>query len=117
VELVTLAGDVITTVITDESLGRLGLKEGTLVTAEVKAPRVVLYRSEEDPLCTAENRLKGRIVQVHPGNITKGVCRRNCRRDHGLLPGDHSGNDRIELKENDFVRAAFNSFSVILHLE
>jgi molybdate transport system regulatory protein len=117
VELVTLAGDVITTVITNESLSRLGLKEGTLVTAEVKAPQVVLYRSEEAPPCTAENRLKGRIVQVHHGSITKEYVVRIADGTTVCSLVTTRGNDRIELKENDFVWAAFNSFSVILHLE
>ena len=43
VELVTIGGDQVTAVITNDSLGRLGLKPGTLITAEVKAPWVVLH--------------------------------------------------------------------------
>ena len=41
IELVTLSGAAITTVITNNSLKRLGLKIGSLITAEVKAPWVI----------------------------------------------------------------------------
>ena len=49
VELTTIGGDTVTTVITKESLARLGLKKGSLITAEVKAPWVILQRSDKEP--------------------------------------------------------------------
>ena len=55
VEMVTLSGDKVTTIITNESLSRLGLKTGSLITAEVKAPWVILQKSDREPESTAEN--------------------------------------------------------------
>ena len=56
VEMITVGGDMVTTVITNDSLSRLGLKAGSLITAEVKAPWVILQRSDREPESTAENR-------------------------------------------------------------
>lgn len=50
VEMVSLGGARICSVITNYSRARLGLKRGTLVTAEVKAPWVMLFRGKEGPL-------------------------------------------------------------------
>ena len=49
VELVTIGGYPVTTVITNDSLARLGLKTGTLITAEVKAPLVILQKGVRNP--------------------------------------------------------------------
>ena len=49
VEMITLRGGIVTTVITRDSLSRLGLKRGSLITAEVKAPWVILEKSDREP--------------------------------------------------------------------
>jgi molybdate transport system regulatory protein len=117
VELTTIAGHAITTVITNDSLERLGLRRGMLVTAEVKAPWVILQQGEDEPRCSAENRCKGIIVRALKGGInTEYVVRladgtelcsivtsENCRRH--------------DLEEGAMVWALFNSFSVVLHVE
>ena len=69
-ELVTFGGDLVTTLITNDSLARLGLKTGTLITAEIKAPLVILHKTDEEPKCTAENRFHGTIARVNRGRIT-----------------------------------------------
>src|SRR4030043_1266618 len=53
VEMITPSGDVLTTIITRDSLSRLRLKPGSLVTAEVKAPWVIFEKSDKDPESTA----------------------------------------------------------------
>ena len=117
VELVTIGGDRVIAVITNDSLARLGLKPGLLITAEVKAPWVVLQKGDEEPRCTAENKfhgtikriIKGRVTTEYAVHITDGteLC--------SLVTSDSSR--RLDLQENDPVWAMFNSFSVVLHLE
>ena len=68
--MVTLGGDRVTTVITNDSLVRLGLKVGTLITAEVKAPWVILQKGDAEPECTAENKFRGTIARIMHGQIT-----------------------------------------------
>jgi molybdate transport system regulatory protein len=117
VELVTIGGDLLTTIITNDSLTRLGLQVGTLITAEVKAPWVILQKEDEAPKCTAENKFRGTIDRITKGKVTTEYV---VRIDDGtkLCSVVSSGSSRrLELHENDPVWAIFNSFSVVLHLD
>jgi molybdate transport system regulatory protein len=117
VTLVTLGGNLITTVITNESLIRLGLKMGTLITAEIKAPLVMLERTEGEPWSTAENRFRGTVSRINRGKITSEyVVRIGDGTELCALISTEAGR-RLALKEADPVWAVFNSFSVVLHLD
>lgn len=117
VELVTLGGDMVTTVITNDSLSRLGLKIGTLISAEVKAPWVILQKGNKEPLCSAENRFKGIVDQIIKGELTTEyvVVIADGTKLCSLVTGASS--HRLDLQENDPVWAIFNSFSVVLHID
>lgn len=69
VVLTTIGGYSITTVITNDSLERLGLKQGRLITAEVKTPWVILHSGQDEPPCSAENRFKGVVERVRKGRV------------------------------------------------
>jgi molybdate transport system regulatory protein len=117
VELVTVGGDRVTTVITNESLVRLGFKKGMLITAEVKAPQVILETTDAEPRCTAENRFQGTIARINRGRITtEYVVRITDGTSICSLVSSEVGR-RLDLQENDPVWAVFNSFSVVLHIE
>ncbi|MGO9622602.1 MAG: TOBE domain-containing protein [Desulfobaccales bacterium] len=117
VELLTIGGDQVTALITNDSLARLGLKPGMLITAEVKAPWVVLQKGDEEPKCTAENKFKGTIDRINKGKVTTEYAVRIADGTElcSLVAGKSSS--RLDLKENDSVWAMFNSFSVVLHLD
>jgi molybdate transport system regulatory protein len=117
VELVTIGGYPLTTVITNDSLARLGLKAGTLIAAEVKAPMVVLQKGDQEPKCSAENMFQGTIERIIRGKVTtEYVVRIADGTQLCSLVTSESGR-RLELSENDPVWAMFNGFSVILHLD
>lgn len=117
VDLVTVGGDRVTTMITNESLERLGFKKGMLITAEVKAPQVILEKSDGEPLCSAENRFQGNIVRINRGRITtEFVVRITDGTSICSLVSSESGR-HLDLQENDPVWAVFNGFSVVLHIE
>jgi molybdopterin-binding protein len=59
-------------VITNDSFARLGLKAGTLITAEVKAPMVILQKWGKEPKCSAENMFQGTIARIIKGKVTTG---------------------------------------------
>lgn len=117
VELVTIGGDRVTTLITNDSLARLGLKVGTLITAEVKAPWVVLQKGDAEPNCTAENKFRGTIDRIIRGRVTTEYVVKIADGTElcSLVTSDMGR--RLDLGENDPVWAIFNCFSVVLHLE
>lgn len=117
VELITVGGDLITTLITNESLNRLGLKQGKLISAEIKAPLVVLQQTDEEPNSTAENRFHGIISRINRGRIiTEFIVRMGDGTEICALVSSEIGR-RLGLKEADPVWATFNSFSVVLHVD
>jgi molybdate transport system regulatory protein len=117
VEMITLSGDTVTTIITRDSLSRLGLKKGSLITAEVKAPWVILQKSERDPKSTAENRFAGNIVRINKGETTTEYVVRISDGTE-LCSVVSAENARLMgFKENDRVWAIFNSFAVVLHID
>jgi molybdate transport system regulatory protein len=117
VELVTIGGYCLTTVITNDSLARLGLKAGTLVTAEVKAPWVVLQKGDEEPKCSAENQFHGTIDRIIKGKVTTEYVVRISDETELCSVVTSDSSRRLDLHENDPVWAIFNSFSVIIHLD
>jgi len=117
VELVTIGGDQVTALITNDSLARLGLRPGMLISAEVKAPWVVLQKGAEEPNCTAENKFQGTIARINVGQVaTEYVVRITDGTELCSLVTSESSR-RLDLKENDPVWAMFNSFSAVLHLD
>ena len=117
VELVTIGGDLLTALITNDSLARLGLKPGMLITAEVKAPWVTLQKAAQEPNCTAENKFQGIVHRISQGQITTEYAVRIADGTElcSLVTSDSSR--RLDLQEDDPVWAMFNSFSVVLHLD
>ena len=117
VELVTIGGYPVTTVITNDSLARLGLKVGTLIAAEVKAPMVVLQKGDREPKCSAENMFQGTIEKINRGKVTTEYVVKIADGTQLCSLVTSESSRRLELYENDSVWAVFNSFSVVLHLD
>ncbi|AFM24772.1 TOBE domain-containing protein [Desulfomonile tiedjei] len=117
VELVTIGGDIITTVITNNSLNRLGIKQGSLIAAEVKAPWVILQKAKTKPSCTAENMLHGTVTQILRGKLTtEFTVRIQDGTDLCSLVTEESRR-RLAINEGDKVWVVFNSFAVILRAD
>jgi len=114
VELLTIGGHRVTTVITNDSLLRLGLKEGKLITAEVKAPWVMLQKRDDEPECSADNRFNGIVERIHQGEInTEYVVRiSDGTKLCSVVTTDSCR--RLALGEGDKVWVLFNCFSVVL---
>ncbi len=117
VEISTIQGQLIKTVITNDSVERLGLKEGRMITAEVKAPYVIVEKTDEEPKTSAENRFKGIIEQVTTGKV-------NTEYVIGIPDGSRlcsitttTSGRQLNLKKGDHVWALFNCFAVVLHVD
>lgn len=117
VEMVTISGDKVTTVITNDSLSRLGLKTGSLITAEIKAPWVILQKSDKEPESTAENRFFGTIKRISRGKITTEFVVRISDGTELCSIVTTENALRMGFQENDQVWVLFNSYSVVLHTD
>lgn len=114
IEIITASGEIISTVITNSSLERLNLKKGRFITAEIKAPYVILQKMEHKIRCSADNILNGTIKKISKGEInteyivqladTTEVC--------SIVTSQSCRN--LGLKEGESVWVLFNSFSVLL---
>jgi len=117
VKLITIAGHRITTVITNDSFERLGLRQGKLITAEVKAPWVILQKINGEPETTAENRFCGTIDRIKKGKVTtEYVVRISDGTELCSVVTTESGR-RLGFQEKDTVWVIFNGFSVVLHVD
>ena len=117
VELVTVEGYPVTTIITNDSLGRLGLKVGKLITAEVKAPWVVLQKGDIEPESSADNRFKGIIEQISSGAINTEYVVRISDRIELCSVVSTGSSQALNLREGDTTWALFNCYSVVLHVD
>jgi len=116
VELVTLGGDTVITVITNDSLQRLGLKPNSFVTAEVKAPWVIIAK-EDVKAASAENKFQGCVSRVIRGEITTEFVVRIADGTELCTVVTRQSSSRLEIKKNDVVWVMFNAFAVILNIE
>jgi len=117
VDVLTIGEYIITAVITNGSLERLCLKPGLLVSAEVKAPWVMLQNTEKEPKCSAENRLRGTVIHIRDGAITMEYVIRISDGTSLCAVTTRETGIRLGILENDAVWAIFNSFAVILHVD
>ena len=115
--LITTSGHSVTTVITNDSVERLGLKQGLLVTAEVKAPWVILQKCDEEPVCSAENRFNGVIASITRGKINTEYAVRISDGTELCAVVSTAGSRHLNLRQGDTVWVIFNCFSVVLHID
>ncbi len=117
VTLTTVSGYCVVTVITNDSLEQLALTKGRLVTAEVKAPWVMLYRSREAPKCSAENKFNGLIERIHKGEVNTEYTVRIADGTALCALVSTEGAKGLDLHKGDPVWALFNCFAVILGVD
>ena len=117
VTLITVSRYSVVTVITNDSLEQLGLTQGRLVTAEVKAPWVVLYRSSEAPKCSAENKFYGLIERIRKGAVNTEYTVRIADGTVLCSMVSTEGAKALDLHKGDPVWAIFNCFAVILGVD
>ncbi len=117
VEFATLGGDILTAVITNNSLRRLELIIGSLVIAEVKAPWVMLDFGREPPTCSAENIFAARVTNMLRGRLVSEITA--VLRDGAEVCSvmTHKGDAMCGIRTDDHVWVMFNGFAVTLHLD
>ena len=114
IEILTLGGHKVATLITNDSVKRLGLKKGKWITAELKAPWVMLQKSLASPDCSAENVFSSVVEKIIQGEInTEYRVRLSDGTEICSLVTTESC-QRLALLEGDTVWVLFNSTSVVL---
>jgi molybdate transport system regulatory protein len=117
IEILSVGGYRICSVITNHSLVQLGLRRGSLVIAEVKAPSVTLYKSEEEPRSTAENIFRGTVSRITVGKLTTEVVVRISPETELCSIITEESKKRLAIKEDDALWVGFNAFAVVLHVD
>jgi len=117
VELTTPSGHVISSIITLDSMHRMGLKPGRLATIEVKAPWVHLYKASPEPPCSAENRLSGVIARITRGQINTEYALSIDPETELCVISTNESLRRMELQEGDRVWAVFGCYATILRVD
>lgn len=117
VTLAVPAGYRVSAVVTMDSVDSLRLAPGRLVTAEIKAPLVMVARAGDLPALSAENRLKGVVDAVRLGRVASEAL---------ILLGDgtrvcavitRQSALEMDLRPGEEVYAVFSAFGVILRVE
>ena len=117
VELITMDGHPISTVITNTSMKRLGLKTGRLITAEVKAPGVMIVDGNTTPVSSAENQLKGEVISVSRGKINTECTVRISEETDVCAIISTSSAHHLQIEKGRKVWVMFNAYSVVLHVD
>jgi len=73
IEIASVSGYKVVAVITNDSVSRLGLRAGSMVIAEVKAPWVVVYKGDKEPNSDAQNSFRGIVQRITRGKVTSEI--------------------------------------------
>ncbi len=117
ISFINLAGFTLTAMITNNSLERLGLQLGWLVTAEVKAPWIILQKGDAQSPYSADNRFQGEVVRINKGKVSAELVVRIGDGTELCSLVSASSSKALNLKLGDSVWALFNCFAVILHAD
>ena len=117
VELDTLDGEKIWTMVTNTSAERLSLREGRLITAEVKAPWLLLERADRPGGNSAENVRQGIIARLTKGAVNTECTVRIADGTELCAILSTQGFDSLGLSLGDEARVLFSSYAVILQAD
>lgn len=124
VEVTSLGGFKVYSVVTRESVERLGIAPGVLATADIKAPWVQLSAGPQEPVSTAANRYPAIIKRIvtapemapgQPGEVVAEVVAELSDGTRLAAVITAQSVRRLDLREGLPVWASFGAFSVILN--
>lgn len=117
VKLATMSGESVATIITNDSLDRLFLREGSLVTAEVKAPWVILESTDARPVSSAENIFHGVITRIARSEVSVEYAVSIPDGTELCAVVSEEGSRQLGVCEGDRVWVLFSAFAVVLHID
>ncbi len=117
VEVISRSGNIVTSIITSDSLSRIGLKPGMLVTAEVKAPWIQLCKDLNAPHCSAENLFQGTVCRITTGRTTAEIVVRLSDGTELCAIITEQSRKKMDIQDGDLLWAFFDAFTVVLHVD
>lgn len=117
VEVTTPAGLKVVAVITEESAKTLRLALGSVVTAVVKAPWVILTQAESGFATSARNRFPGRVAEVKTSAIASEVIVELADGTKVCSLVTKESIDKLHIEPGMDMVVMFKAFSVILNAE
>lgn len=114
IEITAINGFEVKAIITNTSISRLLLKPGKFVAAEIKAPMVMLDKSENYPVLSAENIFQGIIRKINRGKVNSECIVDICDSAQLCALVSTERMDALNILENDSIWAFFNSYAVII---
>lgn len=113
----TASGLEVVSVITNESLGKLGIAEGVTLLATIKAPHVIIVKEPDEQKTSMRNRFHGVIARINEGQVAaEVVVALPDGTEVCALVTDVSVKS-LGLKVGDGVWAMFKAFAVVLNVE
>lgn len=117
VEMATTDAQGLVTLVTNTSAARLELVPGKLVSAEVKAPWLLLERCDTAACTSADNMREGVLYRVtHDALTAECLVRLQDETELCAIVSSESF-ARLRLAEGDAVRVLFSAHAVILHAQ
>ena len=117
IEISTTDGQSISSIVTNNSVQKMGLKLGRLVTAEIKAPWLSLERADRSGMSSADNMREGTLI-----GLTQDAVSSECIVQVG--PGlelcavvSTQAVNKLGLSKGERVRVLFSCYSVILQID
>ena len=114
--LLTLGGISISSIITNGSLKKLRLRKGSLVTAEIKAPTVLIAGAEGAADISAENRVQGVVLEINSGRVNTEVIMTLEEGTQLCAIITTASHKRMNLRAGDQAWALFGAYSVVLNI-
>lgn len=117
VELTTMTGLKVVSVITEDSFTNLRLAEGAVVTAIVKAPWVILAEGGESFSTSARNKFSGMVAEVKTTDIACEVLVNLADGSKVCALVTNESVKNLQLAPGKEIVAMFKAFAVILNVE
>ncbi len=115
VEITTLQNERVRTMITIESMQRLGIHEGQILNTTVKAPFVTVERPR-DGGCDGVNRFRGRVADVGRGDVEASVVVEVSPETRLCAIMSRDEVDAMSIARGDEVDVFFSPFASVLGL-
>lgn len=117
VRITTFDGGTLTTIVTNSSVEHLGLKPGRLLSAEIKAPWMVLERQDAQGKNNLENQRDGTIARVKTGKVNTECAVILSDGTELCAVVSSPGFAELKLEKGDAVRVLFSCYAVVLHTD
>ncbi|MDL2268838.1 TOBE domain-containing protein [Desulfosarcina sp. OttesenSCG-928-A07] len=115
IALSTTDGKTINTIVTNDSVKKMGLNIGKMVTAEIKAPWLIIERPDRPGTSSADNAREGEITKITRGKVNTECIVQIGQRMELCAVVSTPGFDKLSLDVGDRARVIFSCYSVILH--